>query len=488
MRGLIDKRILLGTLAAAAIIRAAVFVVWSEDLQADPDAYVTIARTLAESSVYGTRDVATGKVSPTAYRPPLYPIFLAWLTRHDFATASDSFPLGRSQLSLAAVAIFHWLLGVATVMLTMQVVAGLCKGLSGGVRAWSAAAAGLAVAADPILLRQSSLVMTETLATFLAVAAWASWLGYQEDHRWQAAIAPGILLGLSILCRPAAVLWSGLFIALWLVAAAIKFDRRELTRTAAVTAIALMVWSPWIVRNAIAIGRPIATTTHGGYTLLLANNPVLFDHYVRSGASRQWDEERFHRLWALRHQRDLREGQAWVSEVPTLESAVTDGGQLGPERELREDALASEIAWATICRQPGVFAKACIYRVGWLWAAWPARGAGLLETAAVGTWYVSWYVAAAIAMWSGWRARASATIPATGAASRRAWWWRMLPGITLAISITVVHAVYWSNMRMRSVAMPAVYAAVVSASARRYATRRIDSGDEFALGGTAGGG
>ncbi len=62
----------------------------------------------------------------------------------------------------------HVLVGCATVGLTYLI------GCRLQVRgAWIA---GVGVAVDPILLRQSQLVMTETLATFLAVLAWWLWL------------------------------------------------------------------------------------------------------------------------------------------------------------------------------------------------------------------------------------------------------------------------------------------------------------------------
>ena len=38
------------------------------------------------------------------------------------------------------------------------------------------------------------------------------------------------------------------------------------------------VVSPWVIRNRLVFGRWIATTTHGGYTLLLGNNPDFYRH------------------------------------------------------------------------------------------------------------------------------------------------------------------------------------------------------------------
>ena len=45
----------------------------------DPDAYRAIAQTLADTGVYGL--VGTdGEVRATAFRPPLYPYLLSWIT------------------------------------------------------------------------------------------------------------------------------------------------------------------------------------------------------------------------------------------------------------------------------------------------------------------------------------------------------------------------------------------------------------------------
>ncbi len=54
---------------------------------------------------------------------------------------------------------------------------------------------------------------------------------------------------------------------------------------------------PWMVRNQRQIGHPIAMTTHGGYTLLLANNEMLYNHFQTKGPSRSWEEDEFHRYW-----------------------------------------------------------------------------------------------------------------------------------------------------------------------------------------------
>ena len=50
----------------------------------------------------------------------------------------------------------------------------------------------------------------------------------------------------------------------------------------------LLVLSPWLIRNVLLFGEPIWTTTHGGYTLALANNPVYYDDVLHGPSGRVW--------------------------------------------------------------------------------------------------------------------------------------------------------------------------------------------------------
>ena len=44
----------------------------------------------------------------------------------------------------------------------------------------------------------------------------------------------------------------------------------------------VLVLSPWMIRNLLVFGEPVWTTTHGGYTLALANNPVYYRESERA--------------------------------------------------------------------------------------------------------------------------------------------------------------------------------------------------------------
>src|SRR5262245_13366490 len=164
-------------LALTLLLRGSVLWVMRDNLRQDPDAYRQIAENLLRFGEFamGQRDMGevSSRSTPTAYRPPLYPILLSNLP--------DASGLS---VSLFKVAVLHVLLGLATVWLTYLTAlkvgpsrregpascptspaAPVAQGLSDPL---CPLLAGFLVACDPILLNQQTLVMTETLATFLA--------------------------------------------------------------------------------------------------------------------------------------------------------------------------------------------------------------------------------------------------------------------------------------------------------------------------------
>src|SRR5205823_6088481 len=49
-----------------------------------------------------------------------------------------------------------------------------------------------------------------------------------------------------------------------------------------------LVLLPWMIRNLWVFGEPVGTTTHGGYTLALANNPVYYREVLNGPPGRVW--------------------------------------------------------------------------------------------------------------------------------------------------------------------------------------------------------
>jgi len=391
----------IGVFLIALAFRLTIQIFTLPSLLADRDAYRRLAQTLYATGTFGVLD-PQGHPVATAYRPPLYPWLLSWLQGFN----SDLLP----------IAILHAILGACSVTLTYRIA--LRLGLSG----LQSLAASALVLFDPILLRQSTLVMTETLATFLGLFAW--WLALFLDRNSTRGAAIGAAIGLAIgatlgiacLCRPTALAWALLWGGSEL--------RRNPLRASCLLLGCLLVLLPWWKRNQSEIGQGLWATTHGGYTLLLANNPILYEHWETSW-SRQWDDDRFHAWWqAKRLEENVR--------------SETD--------EIASDALANALGWQSIRANPVLFFKACAIREGWMWAWWPAEHqAHWIVRVAIGIWY-------AITTTAGFVGLIRLLVRAR-LEPKFAYW---LPALTLAVSLCLVHAVYWSNMRMRAPIIPVI--------------------------------
>lgn len=399
----------------------------------DPDAYRALALSWKSTGTFGLPH--DGSSRPTAFRPPLYPAVLTFLVQNE-TNESPAIPVSR-------IGFLHAILGALTAVgasicfyLWPHPNSNLKSTARGGKHLVISLIPGFLVACDPILIRQSQLIMTETLATFLMTLTMLGilWRTTQPNRFHTRAgvafdFALGLLLGLQCLCRPTALAW----LLLWLAGAFIlTLSRFRLARngtgsdsspswgrsSALYLVGTLLVLLPWGVRNWHEIGSFRLTTTHGGYTLLLANNDSLYDHFETSW-SRAWDEADFFEGWAR-------------------QKAIA-------KNELAEDQLAQSIAWRTIQTRPWDFAKSCVIRIGWLWAPWPNQSSLPVQTA-IGLWYGTLYLLASIGCYQAWGHRKSSL------SSQQAIWLLL----SVLLSVTCVHAVYWSNMRMRSVCIPSL--------------------------------
>lgn len=397
-------------------------------LQQDPDAYREIAENVLQHGVFGLtrRDHPSSSriVVPTAYRPVLYPLFLVSL----HATGTDP-------ASLAKIAAAHLLLGGLTVALTW-----FCAWRYCGLPQSQALAASLVVACDPILLHQQSLVMTETLATFLAILALTGLAHWSWRPGLGSAALAGVALGLASLCRPT-------FLP-WLMAAAVAMSIlptslaageieskgqqpkgrapkvRRLAHAVVLLLAGLGVMLPWAIRNTWLFGRPILTTTHGGYTLELGNNPQFYD-WLFSDEELPWDSH----PWQVQR-------QAAMSQL-----------QVDGPAELFWDRWAYQRAWQTMAQQPWGLVGACLYRVGQLWSPLPHRltreepVARQVGRWAVASWYCTVYLFAAYGLTRLGRKLVGPP-----------WLW----GLMLVAIWTCIHTLYWTNLRMRAPLIPFV--------------------------------
>ncbi len=415
-------RVLLVLLALTMTVRGGLLVAKRNALTADTDSYRMLAANVAECGIYGyeVTDPATGQVSvrPTAFRPPIYPLLLACVGEG-------------TETGLYGVMILHWVLGVATVALVYLLSQ---QWRLGG---WGVLAAAF-VAFDPILLNQSTLVMTETLATFLAVVALMSLSRLSDKPSVGSAAVVGGVLALASLCRPTFLPWLALAAVILVLASGIRQSRWKLGIALLLGAAAVL--SPWIVRNYVVIGRPIIATTHGGYTLRLGNNEGFYEFLRTSDWGDVWDS------------RELDEQYNHIKE------------QFGHD-EVQADRWAYRRALSCIRNDTGMFAYACTVRVGRLWGLMPHQiehsesTVTCLMRCAVGLWYISVFALGVIGMCS---------------LGKRLWRLPWVWGVLLCLAFTAMHAVYWSNLRMRAPLMPVVCMAA-AAGAKWLTRKRLES-------------
>lgn len=476
-------------LLLAALIRGAVLWGMPGAIQQDPDGYLRLARTLREAGVLGWKDAATGAAAPTAYRPPLYPLVLAPL-------AGDGAPWR------LAVGLFHWGLGTATVGLILVLgswfdvrpaegVVG--AGGSPGRGAWSggeAAAtvpverpavpgwswlAAILVACDPILLHQSAQVMTETLAAFLAVLALAVLSRFDRQPGPGVAGLAGFSQGLAALCRPTFLPWLWLCLVAVVVEPALR--KRRWANALACLAGAGIALGAWGLRNARQLGQWRLTTTHGGYTLLLGNNPSFYRH-LRCGPWRGvWTAEELDRAWLRRgHIPDARDPR-WADLAVGRRLDLAPGYLPANWSEFDDDRLAYALAFRYMGEQPAWCAVSCLLRVARLWALTP-RPLAADESLArrllrygCGAWYAVLWGLAVVGVASLGRGLL-----------RPPWVW----GSLLCVAFTSVHSLYWTDMRMRAPLMPFVCLLAAAGAARlgvAWCGRKTIADRRFWLGG-----
>ena len=181
--------------------------------------------------------------------------------------------------------------------------------------------------------------------------------------------------------------------------------------------------APWAVRNAVVFGEPVFTTTHGGYTLALANNPAYYEEVLHGPPGAVWGG---HRQWLW-----------W--------DAVNRAGRGLPEPEA--DRRLRHEAETFIASRPREFARAALARLGRFWGVAPAAGVYATPLrVACAVWTAPLWVALGL-----------------GLSRRGTWRWPRAAAAAWLVALTLVHAVYWSDMRMRATVVPAV--ALVAASA-----------------------
>lgn len=467
-----QQRLLFIVLLSAAIVRAAMLWGGWDNLRDDPDAYTAMSQTLARTGVFGLT-TADGTPTPTAFRPPLYPAILSGLTLAIITVGGDfADPLAVENLHAYRVAVagLHWGLGLLSVAATYgaarRMLGRLAPPACERVTSRSTAVAALLVAVDPILLQSSTRVMTETLATTLAALALLVWAvlverlqpvtdtassaqGKLSRQTLAIALGLGVILGLAYLCRPTFIVWSVLLAGYLLVWAV--WEQRPLPVAAAlpIVLVTAVLVGGWTLRNQRQFGQPIWATTHGGYTLLLGNNPPFYRYLQNRAVGIAWNPQFFFERWEARTLADPRQPGFWEPKTPIVADPHWLKSQPAAADEVAQDRLAYETAKVTIRQDPGGFARACLYRILRLWSPLPLRHGGPLSAAIVAV--TLFYSLVMLAVLIGLAMLRRQLFQPVWAAS-----------LCLVLALVAVHAVYWTDMRMRSPAIPvlAIFAAV----------------------------
>lgn len=236
----------------------------------DQPFYLGIASDIRHEHVFtdGYFFAGTAQPRPAGMRfAPLYPGLLAAMAQIDPWLRANMDCLVRSGGADAAcgraaplMRALQWaeLVGVLWLIWSMGFQA---LGANGAVLAL-----GLALLTVPLLLRSVDYMMTEMTCLLLTTAASASAQRMLRPGRkmiW--AALTGMLLALAALTRPAFLYLIPLACLAW--GAAILRRRRFWRPALAFTAASAATLAPWVLRNAIVLGRPALTFGYAGHTL-----------------------------------------------------------------------------------------------------------------------------------------------------------------------------------------------------------------------------
>jgi 4-amino-4-deoxy-L-arabinose transferase-like glycosyltransferase len=204
-------------------------------LETDAIDYDTIAWNLAQGNGYTNQ---AGE--PTAFRPPVYPLFLAGV----YYVAGHN---------LDWVRWIQALLGAGICVLVCLTARRLYDD-------GSAKLAGLFCALYPPLIIPTSEILTEVLF-MLWQGLTVYWMISKSGPGWR--FASGLVLGMTLMTRSILVFFLP-FLVGWFM---LVRERRAFVSTIAVLGGVLLVALPWTVRNYSHFGAVVPLTTHGGLAL-----------------------------------------------------------------------------------------------------------------------------------------------------------------------------------------------------------------------------
>ncbi len=219
---------------------------WRGIIRDDAESYVVIGRNLAQGNGF----VFAPERTPTAWRAPGYPMFLAgvfWLT-------------GGSLIAARIAQAFLWTL---TALLTYALGRRFMRPEAALI---AAGMAGL----YPELLGMSGLLWSESVFVPLFLGAIYALFCNADKPQIKLSLLTGLLIGLAILTRSTALI---LLPVVWFAALTRSKTGAGYANAALASLVAIGIMGCWTARNFAVLGKPILVESNTGYNLYVGNQP-----------------------------------------------------------------------------------------------------------------------------------------------------------------------------------------------------------------------
>ncbi len=321
------------------------------------------------------------------------------------------------------------------------------------------------IALDPLLIRYSSLPMTEVACAAILLCAVSlltqafEWNSRHESETKGRSILlasfAGLMFAAGSLVRPVVLVAFAATMFVITLNSLPSLRRNKPTgveaRDSLVGKFRLIVtvligfvigMSPWIVRNWLQFEQIIPATTHGGYTLALGNNTDFYRDVIRGTDQFPWDGDALDR---------------WQKRM--IQQANLDG--IPADSETANDAWYYQQAKAAIANDWSSFASSCWLRLCRFWAISTAdesvpQSVRMLTSG----WYAVVWVGLLLNLLS-LRRRLFRPSSHDGSASCSRQRINQIMLWSIIAAFVAMHIVYWTDTRMRAPVMPIV--AILSA-------------------------
>jgi 4-amino-4-deoxy-L-arabinose transferase-like glycosyltransferase len=338
------------------------------------DARMSIpAARLLEGKGFTLKDGA----GPTAYRPPLY---ILWLSA-SYALFGTFATLGPSFLQM--------LLSTGNILLLFLLARQVWK------RDDAANVAAFLLAIHPYTVYHDAALYHTFLGTSLLLGGFLFLFKGMESKRAAHLLLSGVLFGLCVLLMSTIVPFLGLLLVTGLLFWNAALRTRLLLSAAFVFGIAT-AWGPWFVRNAIVFRQFIPLTTESGVTLWIGNSPYAKD------------------LLPKREQEATPVPEGTPFNLPeNYAGCKPEGWCRGGVTEQEENRALTALAMGWIKSHPREFVELTLWRFAGIWSPFltPAKsfGPSVAFNALVTYGYFTWNMFLAslfcIGAWIAWRER-----------------------------------------------------------------------------------